>query len=526
MIPRIIHQTWKADHVPDRFTAYAETWGRFNPDWQRILWTDRVLLGFVEQYYPELLEIFCSYPAAICRADAARYMLLHRFGGVYADIDAECIAPLSSLERETRAVLCHEPPTHWPLHAPYRGHPFVLFNGVMASPAGHPFWREVLDRLPATRYATDILDVAGPCLLTGVYLGFEKKESVAVHGCRLFTPTDSSGSEIAPYDQENTASLTRHYWAGTWWTPEKRRKPIRRALVASFRRLRHRLTQGAVLDMGEARAAVDAGVLTRAPPIGNRYALLVPLRDAAPHLDSFIEAIVKLDLPAAETKLVFCEGDSVDDTWARLSELAPGLRQRYREVVLLRKDVGTAFSRAERWDSRIQRARRGGLARVRNHLIMHGLDETDDWALWIDVDVWRFPADIMLRLRQANARIVAPNCVVVPGGTTYDMNSFVTIWEYPDIVYYRHTRNGLFQPPARARGRLYLDCLRHSDRVELDGVGGTMLLVDASLHRGGLHFPEIPYRDHIETEGFGLLARDLGVRAVGLPRVEVLHVPE
>ena len=157
---------------------------------------------------------------------------------------------------------------------------------------------------------------------------------------------------------------------------------------------------------------------------------------------------------------------------------------------------------------------------------MHGLDETDDWALWIDVDVWRFPADIMLRLRQANARIVAPNCVVVPGGTTYDMNSFVTIWEYPDIVYYRHTRNGLFQPPARARGRLYLDCLRHSDRVELDGVGGTMLLVDASLHRGGLHFPEIPYRDHIETEGFGLLARDLGVRAVGLPRVEVLHVPE
>jgi hypothetical protein len=60
--------------------------------------------------------------------------------------------------------------------------------------------------------------------------------------------------------------------------------------------------------------------------------------------------------------------------------------------------------------------------------------------------------------------------------------------------------------------------------VALDGVGGTMLLVDASLHRGGLRFPEMPYRDHIETEGLGLLARDLGVGAIGLPQVEILNV--
>ena len=31
-----------------------------------------------------------------------------------------------------------------------------------------------------------------------------------------------------------------------------------------------------------------------------------------------------------------------------------------------------------------------------------------------------------------------------------------------------------------------------------------MLLVDASLHRGGLFFPEAPYRDYVETEGFGV----------------------
>ncbi len=49
--------------------------------------------------------------------------------------------------------------------------------------------------------------------------------------------------------------------------------------------------------------------------------------------------------------------------------------------------------------------------------------------------------------------------------------------------------------------------------------------VDAALHRGGLRFPEIPYRDLIEIEGFGALANDLGIRPVGLPKLGILHVP-
>jgi hypothetical protein len=193
--------------------------------------------------------------------------------------------------------------------------------------------------------------------------------------------------------------------------------------------------------------------------------------------------------------------------------------------VLLRRDVGTQFEHAHRSEKRVQRSRRAGLAIVRNHLIDHGLDETDDWALWIDIDVWRFPADIFARLRSADARIVTPNCVKASGGPSYDLGSFVGGWEYPDYFYYRHVHDGLFQPPQGSLGRLYLSDVRHSERVELHGVGGSMLLVDASLHRGGLRFPETPYKNLIETEGFGALARDVGVRPVGLPRVEIVHVP-
>lgn len=59
--------------------------------------------------------------------------------------------------------------------------------------------------------------------------------------------------------------------------------------------------------------------------------------------------------------------------------------------------------------------------------------------------------------------------------------------------------------------------------VEIDSVGGAMLLVRADLHRDGLVFPPFPYRRYIETEGLAMMARDMGARIYALPNVEVIH---
>ena len=66
--------------------------------------------------------------------------------------------------------------------------------------------------------------------------------------------------------------------------------------------------------------------------------------------------------------------------------------------------------------------------------------------------------------------------------------------------------------------------MRFVDRAPLVSVGGTMLQVHRSVHRAGLTSPENPYRDLVETEGFGRLAYDAGVEPVGLPNVEIFHV--
>lgn len=53
--------------------------------------------------------------------------------------------------------------------------------------------------------------------------------------------------------------------------------------------------------------------------------------------------------------------------------------------------------------------------------------------------------------------------------------------------------------------------------MELDGVGGTALLVKGDVHRDGAMFPPFPFYHLIETEGFAKMARRLGWKSWGLP---------
>ena len=61
------------------------------------MWTDSSSRAFIAQHYPSFLPTFDSYPYGIQRADAIRYFVLHRFGGIYMDLDVGCkrdFAPL------------------------------------------------------------------------------------------------------------------------------------------------------------------------------------------------------------------------------------------------------------------------------------------------------------------------------------------------------------------------------------------------------------------------------------------------
>lgn len=133
MIPRILHQTWKNTEVPARFAEAQESWRRHHPDWEYRFWTDADLDDFVQRQYPQMYGLFRAYPDQIQRVDAARYMILHHFGGFYSDLDIVCLHPFDGL-------LGHQ------IVLP-RTEPLGVSNDLMGARAGSAFFAFAVSRL-------------------------------------------------------------------------------------------------------------------------------------------------------------------------------------------------------------------------------------------------------------------------------------------------------------------------------------------------------------------------------------------
>ncbi|MGE0227706.1 MAG: hypothetical protein AB7I38_06910 [Dehalococcoidia bacterium] len=247
-----------------------------------------------------------------------------------------------------------------------------------------------------------------------------------------------------------------------------------------------------------------------APP-PPRVLILTPMKDARRTLPVYWSLLRRVTYPRGRISLGFLESDSSDGTWDEVQACLPVLQREFRRALAWKRDFGYRIPPGlPRWEDSIQLARRAVLARSRNHLLFHALDD-EDWVLWMDADLLDYPPDVIERLLAVGRDVVQPHCVLQYGGPTYDRNAWVD------------------------QGRSHMDRLRDHDLVRLDSVGGTMLLVKADLHRDGLIFPPFLYgldnplvrrgRGEIETEGLGSLAHDMGIECWGLPNLEVLHHP-
>jgi len=91
-IPKTIFQTWKSKTViPENMAYWQTTWRKYNPTYQFVLWDDADNRRFIETYYPWFLDRYDNYDVMIKRADAIRYFYLYHYGGVYVDMDFECL---------------------------------------------------------------------------------------------------------------------------------------------------------------------------------------------------------------------------------------------------------------------------------------------------------------------------------------------------------------------------------------------------------------------------------------------------
>lgn len=165
-IPSIVFQTWKSrSAIPQNYRYWRQTFVDLNPQAQIVLWDDADNRAFIAESFGWFLPIYDAYPREIFRADAVRYFFLFAFGGLYADMDSECLRPLD-LEHRTEDVVLGR-------MGPDQGFEHSIPNALMASRPGQAFWLLVIQRMrdmalsETTRGAQD---AAGPEVLTGPVL--------------------------------------------------------------------------------------------------------------------------------------------------------------------------------------------------------------------------------------------------------------------------------------------------------------------------------------------------------------------
>ena len=136
-ISQIIFQTWKSrKDIPPNYRYWRSTFIRKNPEFQCVLWDDNDNRAFIAESFAWFLPTYDRLPAEIFRVDAVRPFFLFLYGGVYADIDTECLRPLYMFTHSGDVILGQMGAD---LNA---GH--SIPNAIMASKPFQLFWLLVI----------------------------------------------------------------------------------------------------------------------------------------------------------------------------------------------------------------------------------------------------------------------------------------------------------------------------------------------------------------------------------------------
>ncbi|GAA2317813.1 glycosyltransferase [Streptomyces violaceusniger] len=219
LIPHLIHQTWKHTDVPHKWREWSESWRRHHPDWEYRLWTDADNRAFLEERYAWFLPVYDGYREPVNRAGAIRYFVLDHFGGLYVDLDFECLRPMTELFAGQELVLGLEPEEHVQLPlSRHGGMRRIVGNAFMASRPGHPFWSHVHRQLVGAHTRPDTLDATGRFFLTRSVDSAPEGDPITFLGADTLYPKLSPAAAELFGQRAGDRDLAHavHHWSGTW----------------------------------------------------------------------------------------------------------------------------------------------------------------------------------------------------------------------------------------------------------------------------------------------------------------------
>ena len=234
-IPKILHQIWVGPKTPPELLKQSqESFKKHNPDWEYKLWTDadvKSLMLHNQKFY----DLSDNYGE---KSDILRYELLHKFGGVYVDVDFICFKPLD--------VLCQY--DLWAALEPLDcSNGTGINNAIIGSIPYHPILRHAIESIQETWYSgTNVFERVGPYHFKESFIKYAAQDldNIIAFPKSFFYPLDflqgmthlKGNMDFAAIDNyKQPESFAMHLWAGSWRPSKgkskkkhrrKRRQPV------------------------------------------------------------------------------------------------------------------------------------------------------------------------------------------------------------------------------------------------------------------------------------------------------------
>lgn len=170
-IPKIIHRIWFSwdkshPYLPEKYKEWDKTLKSLHQDWNFMEWDEESVANFIQQNYPKLVwEVYSTYDVAVKKHDAARYLIVNHFGGVFIQHSIKLQKSITNLLTNAEVIFSFQQRADT-----------SFMNGFFASVPNHKVWKDVIAELTNTKISKKYVTLAtGPKFLAGAVSKYQEK---------------------------------------------------------------------------------------------------------------------------------------------------------------------------------------------------------------------------------------------------------------------------------------------------------------------------------------------------------------
>jgi len=217
-IPKIIHQVWVGCPLPNAFKEYISSWCTMHASrgWVYKLWTDEDIKT-LELYNRDLYDASDSVGV---KSDIVKWEVVYKYGGVYLDVDFECLKPLDILHYTYDFYTSIQP-----LDTQF----LQLGAALFGARPGHPILKHCIETIKDDAHKKGATTKTGPIHFTRSFYAVAGKDGlidIALPSSYCY-PLGCTEKRLKKREWIENGAYAVHHWAKSWMPEHYRKKEFR-----------------------------------------------------------------------------------------------------------------------------------------------------------------------------------------------------------------------------------------------------------------------------------------------------------